>query len=208
MKSKSQWVISALLTGLLAAAGGVSGAFASEENSKLKELERAMSAPAEGGKKQYRTRAIVFDNEAQPAAAAPAVAGGQPAAVAASAGNDCSAVSPDAKSVPVDFAIQFKLGSAEISPTSEPTLREIAKILSLNPERCVVVEGHTDAIGSAESNMVLSRERAASVVRFITEKSGIERGRLIPIGKGFSDPLRNLDPRDKKNRRVVFKVVG
>lgn len=206
MKNKSQWVISALMAGLLAAVGGISGAFASEENGKLKELERAMSAPAEGGKKQYRTRAIVFDNEAQPVAAAPA--GEQPAPVAASAGNDCSAVSPDAKSVPVDFAIQFKLGSAEISPASEPTLREIAKILSLNPERCVVVEGHTDAIGSAESNMALSRERAASVVRFITEKSGIERGRLIPVGKGFSDPLKNLDPRDKKNRRVVFKVVG
>ncbi len=205
MKNKSQWVISALMAGFLAAVGGVSGAFATEADTKLKELERAMSAPAEGGKKQYRTRAIVFDNEAQPVAAP---AGEQPAPVAASAGNDCSAVSPDAKSVPVDFAIQFKLGSAEISPASEPTLREIAKILSLNPERCVVVEGHTDAIGSAESNMALSRERAASVVRFITEKSGIERGRLIPVGKGFSDPLKNLDPRDKKNRRVVFKVVG
>lgn len=206
MKKKSQWVISALMAGLLAAGGSVSGAFASEENTKLQELERAMSAPAEGGKKQYRTRAIVFDNEAQPAAAAPTE--GQPAPVAVRAGNDCSAVSPDAKSVPVDFAIQFKLGSAEISPASEPTLREIAKILSLNPERCVVVEGHTDAIGSAESNMLLSRERAASVVRYITEKSGIERGRLIPVGKGFSDPMKNLDPRDKKNRRVVFKVVG
>ena len=101
-----------------------------------------------------------------------------------------------------------ELGSAEVAPASEPTLREIAKILSLNPERCVLVEGHTDATGNAERNLELSHRRAGSVVKFIVEKSGIDRNRLVPIGKGSSDPMKNIDPRDKKNRRVVFKVVG
>jgi outer membrane protein OmpA-like peptidoglycan-associated protein len=193
-------VLSSLMAALLFAGAGSQLAFASDDAAKLKELEKAMSAPEEGGKKKYRTRAIVFDNDQQ--AAAPADA---PKAVG---GGDCSAVTPDARAVPVDFAIQFKLGSAEVAPASEQTLREIAKILSLNPERCVLVEGHTDAIGNAERNMELSRDRAGSVVKFIVEKAGIDRSRLVPIGKGSSDPVKNLNPRDPKNRRVVFKVVG
>lgn len=201
MNKSSRVMVSSLMVGLLFAGTGFQGVFASDDATKLKELERAMSAPAEGGKKKYKTRAIVFDND-QPATAAPTEA------PKASAGGDCSALPADVKAIPVDFAIQFKLGSADVAPASEPTLREIAKILSLNPERCVLVEGHTDASGNAERNMVLSRERAASVVKFIVEKSGIERNRLVPIGKGSDDPLKNLDPRDSKNRRVVFKVVG
>jgi outer membrane protein OmpA-like peptidoglycan-associated protein len=200
MNKNSRVVLSSLMAALLFAGAGSQLAFASDDAAKLKELEKAMSAPEEGGKKKYRTRAIVFDNDQQ--AAAPADA------PKAAGGGDCSAVTPDSKAIPVDFAIQFKLGSAEVAPASEPTLREIAKILSLNPERCVLVEGHTDAIGNAERNMELSRDRAGSVVKFIVEKAGIDRSRLVPIGKGSSDPMKNLNPRDPKNRRVVFKVVG
>ncbi len=56
--------------------------------------------------------------------------------------------------------------------------------------------------------MTLSRERAGSVVKFIVERAGMDRNRLVAIGKGPNEPLKNLDPRDSKNRRVVFKVVG
>ena len=191
-------VSSLVAAGLLIVGVGSRTVLASDDAAKLKELERAMSAPTDGGKKKYKSRAIVFDND-QPAAAAPAEA---PKAA------DCAALPPDVKAVPVDFAIQFKLGSADIAPASEPTLREIAKILSLNSERCVLIEGHTDSTGNADRNMELSHKRADSVVKFIVEKSGIERNRLVPIGKGSSDPMKNLDPRDAKNRRVVFKVVG
>lgn len=85
---------------------------------------------------------------------------------------------------------------------------EIAKILALSPERCVLVEGHTDISGNAERNLLLSRERAGSVVQFISDRGGVDRKRLVPVGKGSSDPVKNLDPRDPKNRRVVFKVVA
>jgi flagellar motor protein MotB len=47
-----------------------------------------------------------------------------------------------------------------------------------------------------------------SVVKFIVEKAGLDASRLVPVGKGPTEPLSNLDPRDAKNRRVVFKVVG
>lgn len=203
MKTIFRPVISALASALvlLAATGGQALA-ADDEAAKLKELERAMAAPGEGepAKKKVRTRAIVFDNAATPAAA-PAPA---PAPVAAL---DCANLPADVKTNAVDFAIQFQVGSAKISPSSEATLGSIARILALAPDRCVVVEGHTDATGNADKNMALSKERAGSVVNYITEKAGIERKRLVPLGKGSSSPAEGLDPRDPKNRRVVFKVV-
>lgn len=196
-------VVSALVAGLLSmsafspvALGG------SGDEAKLKELERAMNAPVDAPiTKKPRTRAIVFDNDASPSqAAAPAV---EPRAA-----SDCGSLPPDVKSTAVDFAIQFKVGSAEVAPSSEDTLRQISKILALSPDRCVLVEGHTDSSGNADKNLSLSKDRAGSVVKFIVEKAGMDRNRLVPIGKGSSDPLKNLDSRDSKNRRVVFKVVG
>lgn len=191
--------ISGLALGLLIVAGlGV--AQASDED-KLKELERAMTTPSETARPKMRTRAIVFDNQPQ--------AGGQvePAAAVAAAPRDCGALPPDVKTVGVDFAIQFNVGSATVSPASEGTLSQIAKILALSPDKCVIVEGHTDASGNYDRNMALSRDRANSVVNFVSTRSGIDRKRLVPVGKGSSDTLPNLDSRDSKNRRVVFKVV-
>lgn len=202
MNKRTGFVLSALVAGFLSMVAVSSAAFGASDEAKLKELERAMSAPAEGGVvRKPRTRAIVFDNE-------PAQAAAPASETKAASAGDCSAISPDVKATAVDFAIQFKVGSAEVAPASEEILRQIAKILALSPDRCVLVEGHTDSSGNADRNISLSRERAGSVVKFIVEKAGMDRNRFVPIGKGSSDPLKNLDPRDSKNRRVVFKVVG
>ncbi len=166
-----------------------------DDASKLKELEKAMLAQPAGVEmvKKPRTRAIVFD--AKPEAAEPTA----PAA--------CDRLPADVKSTAVDFTIEFKLGSAQIAPSSEKILHEIAKILALS-KSCVIIEGHTDATGNADKNQLLSRERADAVVNYITEKDGLEKARLVPVGKGSSEPLQNLDPRNPHNRRVVFKVVN
>jgi outer membrane protein OmpA-like peptidoglycan-associated protein len=174
----------------------------SDQESKLKSLENAMKGDAPAASPKRRTRSIVFEADADSAPA--------PTAAAAAAGriNDCKVIPANAKVTPVDFAIQFKSGRAEIAPGSEDTLRQIGKILALSPDRCIVVEGHTDAAGSLDQNMALSKERSVSVVKFITEKAGLDASRLVPVGKGPTEPIMNLDPRDAKNRRVVFKVVG
>ncbi|HZX29783.1 MAG TPA: OmpA family protein [Rhodocyclaceae bacterium] len=201
MKSFARTGLSGLMAVLLASVVGASVAYAADDDAtKLKELERALSAPQEGvAPKKPRTRAIVFDSEPQSAP--------EPAQVAAAA-LDCAAIPPDAKMIGVDFQIQFNVGSATVSPASEATLTQIAKILALSPNRCVVVEGHTDITGNADRNLSLSRDRATSVVNYISERNGIDRKRLVPVGKGSTDTLKNLDPRDPKNRRVVFKVVA
>lgn len=202
MKTIFRPATSALICGLIVMAmGGGQAVAADDDAAKLKELERAMTAPGEGepAKKKMRTRAIVFDNAGSPAAAS---------APAPAAALDCANLPPDVKANAVDFAIQFQVGSARISPASESTLGSIAKILALAPDRCVLVEGHTDITGNADKNMSLSRDRANSVVNYIAGKAGIERKRLVPLGKGSGTPAAGLDPRDPKNRRVVFKVVA
>ena len=176
---------------------------AASDDEKLKELERAMNAPLETGmaKPKARTRAIIFDS--QPQGTADSVA---PAPVARSS-VDCASLPADIKSIGVDFAIQFNAGSATVSSGSQGTLDQISRVLALSPERCVIVEGHTDSTGSFDKNMALSRDRATSVVNFISSRNGIDRKRLVPVGKGPTDTLKDLDARDPKNRRVVFKVV-
>ncbi len=120
---------------------------------------------------------------------------------------DCSKLDTDAKITAVDFPIQFKVGSAELTASSERTLQLISRILGIS-NNCVLIEGHTDSVGSPARNLELSRQRADSVVKFLSTKEGINQIRLVPLGKGSSEPLKDTDSRNPMNRRVVFKVVG
>lgn len=209
MKKSSGMMLSRVATALLVSLLGFGVAQAASDDDKLKELERAMNAPSDTGmaKPKMRTRAIVFDNQPQSGAPAAESAAAPVAAAAAGGARDCAGLPPDVKAIGVDFAIQFNAGSATVSPASQTTLDQISKVLALSPERCVIVEGHTDSSGNADKNMALSRDRAASVVNFISTRNGIDRKRLVPVGKGSNDTMQNLDARDPKNRRVVFKVV-
>lgn len=120
---------------------------------------------------------------------------------------NCASLPADINAKAFDFSIQFPLGSAKISPDSEPTLNTIAQFLALVPGRCVLIEGYTDVTGKAEKNVTLSKDRADSVVNYLAEKAGVQRNRLVPLGKGSSSAATGLDPSDPRNRRVVFKVV-
>lgn len=197
--------ISRVLIGLMLLSGvGLSQAASDEE--KLRELERAMSMPSETGMpQQKRTRAIVFDNQQQ--STSPAAEPAAQVAASTAGSRDCGSLPPDVRTVGVDFAIQFNAGSAMVSAASEGTLNQIAKVLALSPDRCVIVEGHTDVAGNFDKNMALSRDRANAVVNFIATRNGIDRKRFVPVGKGSTETMPNLDARDPKNRRVVFKVV-
>ena len=200
--------ISRVLMGLMLIAG-VGAAQAASDEDKLKELERAMNMPSDTGMpQQKRTRAIVFDNQQQSGSqAAEPSAQVAPSSTTAAGSRDCGSLPPDVRTVGVDFPIQFNAGSATVSSASEGTLNQIAKVLALSPDRCIIVEGHTDVLGNYDKNMALSRDRANAVVNFISTRHGIDRKRFVPVGKGSTETMPNLDARDPKNRRVVFKVV-
>lgn len=120
---------------------------------------------------------------------------------------DCSKLAADAPAISVDFSIPFQVGSANLSKADEATLDNVAKLLALAPDRCVLVEGHADITGKEEKNIALSLKRATAVVDYLAGKGGIERRRLVPLGKGSSGIAAGMDPADPQNRRVLFKVV-
>src|ERR1700722_18974730 len=64
--------------------------------------------------------------------------------------------------VPV-YGIHFATASAELTPSSGPTLQSIADLLAKQPTWQITIEGHTDSVGGAAYNKDLSERRAAAV---------------------------------------------
>jgi outer membrane protein OmpA-like peptidoglycan-associated protein len=71
----------------------------------------------------------------------------------------------------------------------------------------VVVEGHSDATGTLEYNQELSLRRAEAV-RDALVRLGVDRGRIVVIGQGSSQPVASNDTPEGRahNRRVVLLV--
>ena len=104
--------------------------------------------------------------------------------------------------------VQFRSGSAEIDPNSQPLLDQIGEALNANPQvKHVVIEGHTDNVGDRGMNQHLSEARARSV-KDALEKRHVDGGRLDPRGFGETKPIApNASPGGRqKNRRVEFVV--
>lgn len=83
------------------------------------------------------------------------------------------------------------------------TVDEILKLLRQNSKLKLFVVGHTDTDGSVESNMKLSSDRAAAVVKSLVE-NGIQAARLKSSGVGPYCPVETnrTDAGKAKNRRV------
>ncbi len=105
--------------------------------------------------------------------------------------------------------ILFDVNQATLKTETKPVLAKLAGILLVIPDLKVTVEGHTDATGSEEYNLDLSRRRAESVLEFLSGE-GVERGRLSATGFGKSKPVADNDTAEgrKKNRRVEIVIAG
>jgi outer membrane protein OmpA-like peptidoglycan-associated protein len=68
--------------------------------------------------------------------------------------------------------------------------------------------GHTDAKGSDEYNLELSKRRAAAVVEHLVFFHNVDRNRLVAIGMGEQDPINKGDPEAAENRRVEIINIG
>ena len=102
------------------------------------------------------------------------------------------------------YGILFEHDSDRLTPTSDPTLAEIAALTQGNPSLALFVVGHTDMTGSFEYNMDLSRRRAAAVVTALTGRFGVAGARLQPAGVGPLSPVADntTDEGRALNRRV------
>jgi len=104
--------------------------------------------------------------------------------------------------------INFDFDKSDIKPEFVPVLDEAVEILKENPDIKVIIDGHTDWIGTEKYNMGLSERRAASVCTYLADK-GISQNSLETVGYGEADPIAdNNTPEGRSmNRRVVFKIL-
>jgi len=107
-------------------------------------------------------------------------------------------------------AVNFKLGSAMLSPDSKTKLDEIAT-KALNSKGYVLeVSGFADTTGSIALNRALSQRRADAVIRYFVENHSIPLRRIVtPYGYGESNPVAENTSRDGRaqNRRVEIKLL-
>ncbi len=103
----------------------------------------------------------------------------------------------------VQLYIQFRTNSAELDPGSYPTLLELQEALRGDPGLRLVLVGHTDAVGTPQYNLDLSRRRAQSVADWLVQQ-GIPRNRLGVDGKGLTQPIADNQSEEGRalNRRV------
>lgn len=103
----------------------------------------------------------------------------------------------------------FSTGKADLKTGSQANFNRLATALKENPERKIVIEGHTDSMGSDDYNLSLSQQRADAVKNYLVA-NGVDADRITAIGKGEGFPVASNDTAAgrQQNRRVEVIVEG
>ncbi|GAC31442.1 OmpA family protein [Paraglaciecola polaris] len=103
--------------------------------------------------------------------------------------------------------ILFEFGKAQLLSGSERSLKQISAFLTNYPERAIVVEGHTDAVGDTRYNQSLSEQRALSVKNALIA-NGVEPSQVQSKGLGeeFAVASNDTDAGRQQNRRVEIII--
>ncbi|MEY4149955.1 MAG: hypothetical protein RL555_559 [Bacteroidota bacterium] len=105
--------------------------------------------------------------------------------------------------------IFFETNRFELTPASLVELDKLVILLLENPTIQIEIGGHTDNVGKAETNLLLSENRAKSVVDYLVAKK-IEARRVSYKGFGLTKPIadNNTEAGRALNRRTEMKIVG
>jgi outer membrane protein OmpA-like peptidoglycan-associated protein/flagellar hook assembly protein FlgD len=107
--------------------------------------------------------------------------------------------------------ILFEFNKAELLPNVFDKLHKTADLIKANagPKVHVLIEGHTDEVGTEEFNYELSVARANMVMRFLVEEEGVPSAFLSVVGLGKTIPLAagNTPAIMAKNRRVEITIA-
>ncbi|MFZ9695181.1 MAG: OmpA family protein [Chitinophagaceae bacterium] len=104
--------------------------------------------------------------------------------------------------------IFFETNRYELNPASVTELDKLVTLLTENPTLKIEISGHTDNVGKAESNLLLSDNRAKAVVDYLV-KNKIDAKRLTAKGYGLTQPVadNNTEEGRAKNRRTEMKIL-
>jgi outer membrane protein OmpA-like peptidoglycan-associated protein len=99
--------------------------------------------------------------------------------------------------------VLFDTGQATLKPGADRSLDRLASYMSAHPQTKVLIEGHTDSVGSDEYNDALSQRRADAVAKALIAR-GVSPDDVRPIGRGKNYPVATNDtPAGRQqNRRV------
>lgn len=99
--------------------------------------------------------------------------------------------------------VLFDTGQATLKPGAYAPLDRLAAVLKDHRDRKVLIEGHTDDVGSDQNNLSLSERRAQAVQASLTQR-GVDRSQITALGKGENFPIASNDSAAgrQSNRRV------
>jgi outer membrane protein OmpA-like peptidoglycan-associated protein len=102
------------------------------------------------------------------------------------------------------YGIYFDFGSDRLRPESESVLKEIAAVLTRQPQWKLTMSGHTDNVGGDAFNLELSKKRSEAVRQALHDRYRIDPARLQTTGYGASKPKETNDTPEgrARNRRV------
>jgi outer membrane protein OmpA-like peptidoglycan-associated protein len=105
--------------------------------------------------------------------------------------------------------VLFAFDKATLSPEAFRNVDKLADFLQKHPNRSVLIEGHTDSVGSDEYNLDLSEKRADAVKNALVAK-GVGEERITPKGYGKKYPVASNNTSDGRqlNRRVEVVVLN
>jgi OmpA-OmpF porin, OOP family len=124
--------------------------------------------------------------------------------------NGCPEISKeDKKTLDIAMrAVQFETGKAALKSESYAILKQIGSILARYPDYNLMINGHTDNVGSATANQDLSDKRAKACLEYLALQ-GVSRSRMSSVGYGESRPVsdNNTEVGKTLNRRVEFNLI-
>lgn len=104
----------------------------------------------------------------------------------------------------------FPSGTATLAPGDYASLADIAAYLRANPDKTIALVGHTDASGSLDANIALSRKRAQAVRQRLIDTYDLPAAQIAADGAGYLAPrASNLTPEGRtQNRRVEVMLTS
>jgi OmpA-OmpF porin, OOP family len=104
--------------------------------------------------------------------------------------------------------VNYETGKAVLKPESFPVLDELVAFLQRKDDERIEIGGHTDNVGKPAANMVLSMNRAKSVMEYLVSK-GIATERLVAKGYGMTKPIEDNSSAEGRalNRRTEVTIL-
>lgn len=124
-------------------------------------------------------------------------------------GADVVRVGEGIKLVLNENAVRFDTNKSTLTANAKANLDKLVKVFNEYPDTNIIIYGYTDSTGSADYNLKLSGDRAASVRNYFANK-GLSASRFSITGLGIADPIATNETAEgrSQNRRVEFAITA